>query len=70
MRGPGDFFGSKQSGLPDFKVGDIVADEMIVETARVEAALLLTQEGWMDKAENQTLVASLKEQQEESEFFD
>src|SRR5699024_9482534 len=34
LRGPGDFFGKKQSGLPDFKVADVVHDYRALETAR------------------------------------
>lgn len=37
MRGPGDFFGVKQSGLPDFKVANIVEDYRMLEVARDEA---------------------------------
>lgn len=70
MRGPGDFFGSKQSGLPEFKVGDIVADEMILETARVEATQLIETDDWMNDPANASLVTSLNERREESEFFD
>ena len=70
MRGPGDFFGAKQSGLPEFKVGDIVADEAILETARIEATELLDDPTWMEKAENQSLVKALKEKLEETEYFD
>lgn len=70
MRGPGDFFGSKQSGLPEFKVGDIVADEMILETARVEATQLIETDDWMNDPANVSLVTSLNERREESEFFD
>lgn len=70
MRGPGDFFGSKQSGLPEFKVGDIVADEMILETARVEATQLIETDDWMNDPANAGLVTSLNERREESEFFD
>lgn len=70
MRGPGDFFGSKQSGLPEFKVGDIVADEMILETARVEATQLIETDDWMNNPANASLVTSLNERREESEFFD
>lgn len=70
MRGPGDFFGAKQSGLPEFKVGDIVADEMILETARVEATQLIETNNWMGDPANFNLVASLKERSEETEFFD
>lgn len=37
LRGPGDFFGKKQSGLPEFKVADIVQDYRALETARNDA---------------------------------
>lgn len=38
LRGPGDFFGKKQSGLPDFKVADMIHDYRALETARKDAA--------------------------------
>jgi ATP-dependent DNA helicase RecG len=41
LRGPGDFFGNKQSGVPDFKVADLVHDYRILETARNDAARLV-----------------------------
>ncbi|MCI3029689.1 ATP-dependent DNA helicase RecG [Desemzia incerta] len=41
LRGPGDVFGNKQSGIPDFKVGDIVTDFNALETARLDAAELV-----------------------------
>lgn len=37
LRGAGDLFGSKQSGLPNFKVGDIIGDFGALEAARQEA---------------------------------
>ncbi len=41
LRGPGDFFGRKQSGLPEFKVADMVHDYAALETARNDAAILV-----------------------------
>jgi ATP-dependent DNA helicase RecG len=41
LRGPGDFFGKKQSGLPEFKVADMVHDYRALETARNDAASLV-----------------------------
>ena len=41
LRGPGDFFGKKQSGLPEFKIADMVHDYAALETARNDAAILL-----------------------------
>lgn len=37
LRGPGDFFGKKQSGLPEFKVADMIHDYRALETARQDA---------------------------------
>lgn len=47
MRGPGEFFGKKQSGIPEFKVADIVEDEQTLEVARYEAANLLLKEDFL-----------------------
>lgn len=41
MRGPGDFFGVKQSGLPDFLVANLVEDYRMLEVARDEAAEMI-----------------------------
>ena len=37
LRGPGDFLGVKQSGLPDFKVADLSSDIKVLEIARLDA---------------------------------
>ncbi len=37
LRGPGDFFGTRQSGMPEFKVADIVSDTQLLEEARSDA---------------------------------
>ncbi|MDN6195808.1 MAG: ATP-dependent DNA helicase RecG, partial [Atopostipes suicloacalis] len=42
MRGPGEFFGKKQSGLVEFKVADILEDKEVLEFARYEAEKILT----------------------------
>lgn len=41
LRGPGDFFGKKQSGMPEFKVADMVHDYRALEIARQDAAILI-----------------------------
>lgn len=47
LRGSGDFFGKRQSGLPEFKLADLVHDYRALETARQDAAnLLYDEEFW------------------------
>ncbi|KPL61167.1 ATP-dependent DNA helicase RecG [Rossellomorea vietnamensis] len=49
LRGPGDFFGRKQSGLPEFKVADMVHDYRALEVARDDAqALISSAQFWSD----------------------
>jgi ATP-dependent DNA helicase RecG len=38
LRGPGEFFGTRQAGLPDFRVANLVRDRQLLELAKVEAA--------------------------------
>ncbi|MFJ7667807.1 ATP-dependent DNA helicase RecG [Lysinibacillus sp. NPDC097195] len=50
LRGPGDFFGRKQSGLPEFKVADLVHDYRTLETARKDATdMIETDAFWHDE---------------------
>jgi ATP-dependent DNA helicase RecG len=37
IRGPGEFFGTRQHGLPEFKIGDIINDFDIIKLARADA---------------------------------
>ncbi|GIP25295.1 ATP-dependent DNA helicase RecG [Paenibacillus sp. J23TS9] len=41
LRGPGDFFGTKQSGLPEFRLADMVSDFEVLEKARDDASQLV-----------------------------
>lgn len=41
LRGPGDFFGKKQSGLPEFRMADLVHDYRTLEVARQDAVKLV-----------------------------
>jgi ATP-dependent DNA helicase RecG len=41
LRGPGDFFGTRQSGLPRLRTGDLVRDRDLMETAHGEARRLM-----------------------------
>jgi ATP-dependent DNA helicase RecG len=41
LRGPGEFFGTRQSGLPEFRVADLLRDGPILEEARREAMAIV-----------------------------
>ena len=42
LRGPGEFFGTKQAGLPSFRVANIIRDQQLLEAAKREAAFVLS----------------------------
>ena len=41
LRGPGEFFGTRQAGMPSFRVANLVRDRELLEVAKREAALVL-----------------------------
>jgi ATP-dependent DNA helicase RecG len=45
LRGPGDFFGTRQSGLPKLRTGDLVRDRDLMEQAHAEARRLVDEGG-------------------------
>ncbi|HET7657413.1 MAG TPA: ATP-dependent DNA helicase RecG [Bacillales bacterium] len=49
LRGAGDFFGSAQSGLPDFKLADLTHDYRTLEAARTDAAQLISSDAFWGK---------------------
>lgn len=61
LRGPGDFFGKKQSGLPDFKMADLVHDYRTLEVARQDAAYLINTDEFWNEAEYKSLREMLEE---------
>ncbi|MFQ5799531.1 MAG: hypothetical protein ACE5H0_12685, partial [Bacteroidota bacterium] len=55
IRGPGDFFGTRQSGLPDLRIANIITDGAILTAARREAFLLVDQDPQLRSPENQPI---------------
>lgn len=55
LRGPGDFLGTKQSGLPDFKFADIVEDQFLLAQAKAKAAALLEEDPELESPDHQKL---------------
>ena len=41
LRGPGEFFGQRQSGIPEFVLADLAAHHDLIATAREQAHLML-----------------------------
>lgn len=61
MRGPGDFLGSRQHGLPDLHIADIFADREVLHRAGNEAVLLLEDDPELTKPENAALREEITE---------
>ncbi|UQS85335.1 ATP-dependent DNA helicase RecG [Apilactobacillus apisilvae] len=55
LRGPGDVMGKSQSGLPEFNVGDPVADLTMLNIAQQEAILIVSKKSWQSNPENKLL---------------
>lgn len=70
LRGPGEVFGNRQSGLPEFAAADLVADAHILEVAQVEATALWQKKNWQVLPEYQSLAAYLVAQKADKQFFD
>lgn len=52
IRGPGQFFGVRQHGLPDFKIGDPIKEKEILFRAREDAFALIKEDPNLEKEEN------------------
>ncbi|MEW8978191.1 MAG: ATP-dependent DNA helicase RecG [Symbiobacterium sp.] len=61
LRGPGEFFGTRQHGMPDLKVANPIQDLAILERARAEAARIVAEDPQLHKPEHQALRQAVKE---------
>ncbi|MDR1925415.1 MAG: ATP-dependent DNA helicase RecG [Planctomycetaceae bacterium] len=55
IRGAGDLFGTQQSGIPPFKIADLVRDKEIVIEARNDAIEMVTKDPGLANSEHATL---------------
>jgi ATP-dependent DNA helicase RecG len=60
IRGPGEFFGTRQSGLPELKIANIIRDHRLLESAREEAFKLIELDPSLSAPEHHLLKDSLK----------
>ncbi len=59
LRGPGDFLGKRQHGLPDMKIADLFADRDVLHLAGKEVELLLKSDPHLKSEENSSLRAEI-----------
>jgi ATP-dependent DNA helicase RecG len=60
LRGPGEYFGTRQSGLPDLKVARLT-DVALIEQARAEATRMLEADPELERPEHAALAARVRE---------
>jgi ATP-dependent DNA helicase RecG len=63
LRGPGDYFGTKQSGLPEFRLADLVSDFEALELARDDVSSLLARKDFWTTIEFYALRQYLQQEQ-------
>ena len=55
LRGPGDLFGIRQSGILDFKLGDVFQDSQVLQQASEVANLILEEDPQLEKEKYESL---------------
>ncbi|TYP00321.1 ATP-dependent DNA helicase RecG [Geothermobacter ehrlichii] len=61
IRGPGDFLGTRQSGVPDFRIANILRDGQVLEQARQDAMELVARDDFPDHPRYHELMQALAE---------
>ncbi|MCM0583068.1 ATP-dependent DNA helicase RecG [Weissella diestrammenae] len=70
LRGSGDILGNRQSGVPEFKVGDPVRDMVMMNAAQQSAIEIVSTPGWDTADQNTHLVNYLSETMAAYRHFD
>ncbi|WP_367377448.1 ATP-dependent DNA helicase RecG [Enterococcus gilvus] len=70
LRGPGEVFGFRQSGLPQFLIADLVNDANVLEVARDEANQIWQVEDWREQSAFAPLAKTLKPTETGETYFD
>ncbi|HMT20988.1 MAG TPA: DNA helicase RecG, partial [Promineifilum sp.] len=55
LRGPGEFFGRRQSGLPELRLASLLHDIEVLRMAQEDAAALFEADPWLEQPEHQFL---------------
>ena len=59
-RGPGDFFGERQHGLPELKIADMLQDIDILKMAQECAQKILSKDKMLESNNHKTLYSGIK----------
>ena len=62
LRGWGDFFGTRQHGLPEFRIANPITDREILEQAREDAFELVAADPFLRKSEHAALNEMMRTQ--------
>lgn len=69
LRGQGDFFGTKQSGMPDLHFADIIKDIKIIQHVKNDVAEILEEDADLSMKKNNILYNRLKEMYKDSTSY-
>lgn len=69
LRGQGDFFGTKQSGMPDLHFADIIKDIKIIQQVKNDVAEILEEDADLSMKKNNILYNRLKEMYKDSTSY-
>ena len=69
LRGQGDFFGTKQSGMPDLQFADIIKDIHLIQQVKTDVADILDEDTDLSMKKNNILYNRLKEMYKDSTSY-
>jgi len=69
LRGPGEFFGTRQHGMPDFRIADIIKDNYILGIAKSDAERIIEEDPHLERESNLVLRENLKRVGKKEVFY-